>query len=76
MLWVGAGADVQYGGEGNDVLHALANDNQRDVLGCGPGNDTAYVVEHDPVTLRGCESVIRLSQADAAAQAAAGGDNG
>ena len=67
VLWAGAGADVQYGGEGNDVFHALANDNQRDVLNCGPGNDTAYVVEHDPVTLHGCESVIRLSQADAAA---------
>jgi len=76
VLWVGAGADVQYGGPGNDVLHALANDNQPDVVDCGPGYDVAYVVEHDPVRLRGCEQVIRLSPAEAAAQAAANDDNG
>jgi len=34
----------------------------------------AYVIEHDPVRLHGCEQVIRLSQADAATQAAANGD--
>jgi Ca2+-binding RTX toxin-like protein len=76
VLWVGAGADVQYGGPGNDVLHALANDNQPDIVDCGPGYDVAYVIEHDPVRLRGCEQVIRLSPAEAAAQASANDDNG
>jgi Ca2+-binding RTX toxin-like protein len=76
VIWAGAGGDVQYGGTGNDVLHALANDNQRDVLDCGPGYDVAYVIEHDPVTLHGCEQVIRLSPDDAAALAAANDDNG
>lgn len=75
VMWPGAGADVQYGGEGNDVLHALANDNQRDVLDCGPGYDVAYVIVHDPVTLRGCEQVIRLTADQAAAMAAANDDN-
>src|SRR5712691_328111 len=75
VIWNGAGADVAYGGPGNDVLQALANDNQRDVLDCGPGYDTAYVIEHDPVTLHGCEVVIRLSAADAASMAAANDDN-
>lgn len=76
VLWVGAGADVQYGGPGNDVLHALANDNQPDVLSCGRGYDVAYVIEHDPVTVHGCEQVIRLSPADAASMAAANEDDG
>ena len=51
MIWPGAGADVQYGGQGNDVLHALANDNQPDILDCGPGYDVAYVIVHDPGAL-------------------------
>ena len=76
VMWAGAGADVQYGGPGNDVLHSLANDNQRDVLDCGPGYDVAYVIEHDPVTLQGCEVVIRLTAEQAAALAAANGDKG
>jgi len=76
VLWPGGGADVQYGGPGNDVLHALANDNQRDVIDCGRGFDVAYVIEHDPVTFHGCEEVIRLSPAEAAAQAAANDDEG
>jgi hypothetical protein len=75
-MWAGPGADVQYGGTGNDVLHALANDNQPDVLDCGPGYDVAYVIEHDPVRLHGCEQVIRLTAAQAAAMAAANDDNG
>ena len=75
VIWVGAGADVQYGGPGNDVLHALANDNERDVLDCGPGFDVAYIVEHDPVTLHGCEQVIRLTPAEAAAAGAADDDD-
>ena len=76
MTWAGGGADVQFGGQGSDVLHALANDNTRDVMDCGPGLDVAYVIQHDPVTLRGCEQVIRLSPEQAAALAAANDDNG
>jgi hypothetical protein len=76
VTWVGSGADVQYGGPGNDVLHALANDNQRDVLDCGAGYDVAYLIQHDPVTLHGCEQTIRLSPPEAAALAAANDDNG
>ena len=76
VMWAGGGADVQFGGQGNDVLHALANDNLRDVMDCGAGLDVAYVIEHDPVTLRGCEQVIRLSPEQAAALAAANDDNG
>jgi Ca2+-binding RTX toxin-like protein len=72
----GAGADVQYGGPGNDILHALANDNEADILDCGTGFDVAYVIEHDPVRLHGCERVIRLSPGQAAALAAANDDNG
>ncbi len=74
-MWPGAGVDVQYGGQGNDVLHALANDNQRDIIDCGPGYDVAYVIEHDPVTLHGCEKVVRLSPDEAAALSAANDDN-
>ncbi|OAI54705.1 hypothetical protein AYO48_04745 [Gaiella sp. SCGC AG-212-M14] len=59
-----------------DSFHALANDNTRDVMDCGPGRDVAYVIQHDPVTLRGCEQVIRLSPELAAALAAANDDNG
>jgi len=73
-MWPGSGVDVQYGGQGNDVLHALANDDQPDFLDCGPGNDTAKVIEHDPARFRGCERIIRLSPADAAALAESGGD--
>jgi Ca2+-binding RTX toxin-like protein len=76
VTWPGAGADVQYGGPGDDVLHALANDNQRDVLDCGRGFDVAYVIRNDPVTIHGCEQVIRLTPEQAAAIAAANEDNG
>ena len=76
VIWPGAGADVQFGGPGNDVLHALANDNQVDIIDCGAGFDVAYVIEHDPVRLHGCEQVIRLSPEDATAMAAANDDNG
>src|SRR5207248_8056515 len=75
VMWPRAGVDVQYAGQGNDVLHALANDNQRDIIDCGPGYDVAYVIEHDPVTLHGCEKVVRLSPDEAAALSAANDDN-
>jgi Ca2+-binding RTX toxin-like protein len=74
VMWPGAGVDVQYGGAGNDVLHALANDNQPDILDCGPGDDTAIVIEHDPARFRGCERIVRLSPAEAAALAQSSGD--
>lgn len=48
VAWAGGGADVQFGGPDSDVLHALANDNTRDVMDCGAGVDVAYVIEHDP----------------------------
>ena len=38
-LWPGRGADKQYGGDGDDVLHSLARDKQVDTIDCGPGND-------------------------------------
>ena len=75
VMWPGPGVDVQYGGTGNDVLHALANDNQPDILDCGPGFDTAIVIEHDPARFRGCEQIVRLSPEEAAALSVAGGDS-
>src|SRR5205814_1216281 len=69
-------AEVQYGGDGNDILHALANDNQPDILNCGPGYDVAYVIVHDPARFHGCEQVIRLTPEEAASMAAANDDNG
>ena len=75
VMWPGSGVDVQYGGAGNDVLHALANDNQPDILNCGPGSDTALVIRNDPVKLRGCERIVRLSPDEAAALAESGGDS-
>ena len=75
VMWPGSGVDVQYGGTGNDGLHALANDNQPDILDCGPGFDTAIVIEHDPARFRGCEQIVRLSPGEAAALAASGGDS-
>ncbi|MGZ4382395.1 MAG: hypothetical protein ACXVZ2_05840 [Gaiellaceae bacterium] len=74
-IWTGAGRDYASGGPGDDVLHALANDNRLDTLDCGPGNDTAYLNAAERARTIGCEKVIVLSAADAAAQAAAEGDN-
>ena len=37
------GADRQFGGPGNDVLHALADDDQMDGLDCGRGQDVAWL---------------------------------
>jgi Ca2+-binding RTX toxin-like protein len=76
----GPGNDVIYGGQstgdGNDILHALANDNQPDVLNCGPGYDIAFVIVHDPARFHGCEQIVRLTPEEAAATAAANDDNG
>ena len=59
-LYGGWGADRLYGGMGDDVLHALAPDGQPDLLSCGPGNDTAFVLhsERPTTTIRGCEKVF------------------
>ena len=60
MLYGGWGADRLYGGPGSDVLHALAPDGQPDLLACGAGNDTAFVLrsERATTTVRGCEKVF------------------
>ena len=76
MIWNGSGVDVAYGGPGNDVLHALADDSQLDVLDCGPGNDVAYVRAHDPIKTYRCEKVFRLSDTEAATMTAANDGNG
>jgi Ca2+-binding RTX toxin-like protein len=56
-LFGGFGADLVSGGDGNDVLHALAADGQPDVLDCGRGYDTAYVLRAERQTTKviGCE---------------------
>ena len=74
-IWTGRGRDVASGGPGDDTLHALADDNQLDVLDCGPGNDVAYLNAAERARTIGCETIRVLSRADAAAQAAAEGDN-
>ena len=61
VTWAGAGADVQSTRRRQRLLHALANDNQRDILDCGHGFDVAYVIVHDPARFHGCEQVIRLT---------------
>ena len=42
-MWPGRGADRQQGGDGDDVLHALARDKQVDTIDCGPGNDVLWI---------------------------------
>ena len=60
-IWVGSGADIENGGDGNDVMHALAADNQVDQVDCGPGDDVAYenAAEHDVFV--NCEKVVELT---------------
>ena len=43
MIWVGAGADTERGGDGDDRMHALARDRKVDQIDCGPGNDTVWL---------------------------------
>ena len=74
-IWNGQGRDAAYGGRGDDVLHALADDNQLDLLDCGPGNDIAYLNGAERAKTIGCETVRVLTPTEAAAQAAAEGDN-
>jgi Ca2+-binding RTX toxin-like protein len=52
----GGGRDRLFGGDGNDTI--AARDGAFDVVGCGPGTDTAHV---DPLDYVGvdCERVSR-----------------
>jgi len=46
------------GGDGNDVLHALAPDMQVDTLDCGPGDhDVAWIRAGEPDVTLNCEVV-------------------
>jgi len=57
-LWGGRGVDNEYGGDGNDVLHALAADGQVDHLDCGPGDhDVAWLRAGESDTTVNCEVV-------------------
>ena len=60
MLFGGSGADRLYGGDGNDTLHALAADGKPDVLNCGRGDDTAFVLRSERPTTKlvSCERVF------------------
>ena len=70
-MWPGAGEDTQAGGEGDDRLHALARDNKKDTLDCGPGNDTAVLnVEETLDTTVNCERILTVTITNTAAEAA------
>lgn len=63
-LFGAEGADNIVGGTGNDGLNGDAggdvldaDDGARDIVNCGPGNDTAFVDTLDRA--RDCENVIR-----------------
>ena len=43
VIWPGRGTDTQNGGDGDDILHSLARDNQVDTIDCGPGNDVLWL---------------------------------
>ena len=51
----GLGRDTLYGGPGDDILHARADDGASDYLNCGQGTDVAYVRAIDIAV--GCEVV-------------------
>jgi Ca2+-binding RTX toxin-like protein len=62
VIRTGAGEDTIYPGPGRDVVdagrgpdHVIANDGERDVIDCGPGDDEARVDKIDVV--RNCEHV-------------------
>jgi hypothetical protein len=59
-LWGGPGADRLFGGNGDDTLHALAADEDHDLLDCGPGHDTARVRASERASTRiiGCETIV------------------
>ena len=60
LLYGGPGVDVILGGPGDDNLH-IWNDEQRDVVFCGSGNDTVYMSGSDhalgSLDKRNCEVV-------------------
>ena len=57
MIWVGHGADIQRGGEGDDRMHALARDHQVDQIDCGGGNDVVWLNAGDARHVVNCEIV-------------------
>ena len=66
VIRTGAGEDFIFPGPGRDVVdagrgpdHVIANDGERDVIDCGPGDDRARVDKDDVV--RNCEHVAVLS---------------
>ena len=66
VIRTGAGEDFIFPGSGRDVVdagrgpdHVIANDGERDVIDCGPGDDRARVDRDDVV--RNCEHVAVLS---------------
>ena len=62
LMWGGRGVDHEFGGDGNDVLHALARDDQVDTLDCGPGaRDVAWLRAGEADTTVNCEKVITVS---------------
>jgi hypothetical protein len=64
-LWVGPGTDTENGGDGNDVLHALAADGQVDTLDCGPGDhDVAWLRTGELDTTVNCEVVRTITPSD------------
>jgi Ca2+-binding RTX toxin-like protein len=52
----GFGEDDLFGGAGNDTISAA--DGRVDQINCGPGDDTAYVDEHDVYDDVNCEEVF------------------
>ena len=57
-MWPGRGTDRQQGGEGDDVLHALARDKQVDTIDCGPGNDVVWLNAKETTDVHvNCETV-------------------
>jgi len=70
-LYGGWGADRVFGGPGSDELHALAADGDVDLLQCGTGRDTAWILrsERRITQVVGCEvvylvDVLSREQAD------------
>ena len=58
-LFVGSGLDVENGGDGDDILHALAHDNQVDMLDCEGGQDVVWLNPNENDTYVNCE-VVRM----------------
>ena len=64
-MWPGRGTDTQNGGDGDDVLHALARDNQVDHIDCGPGNDVVWLNARETTDVHvNCETVKTVTVDD------------